>query len=83
MDSSPGSLGQNARIFNGPDGYQYRWRPANNTYNDYVVSGYFLLGARGRTPHAPPARCGGQERWYSENARLIDHLLSFRTIMAK
>lgn len=29
---------QNCRMFNGPDGYQYRWRPSNNSYNDVVVS---------------------------------------------
>jgi len=25
------------RVFNGPDGYQYRWRPSGNTYNDIVL----------------------------------------------
>ncbi|KAI0334769.1 hypothetical protein GY45DRAFT_1242081 [Cubamyces sp. BRFM 1775] len=25
------------RIFNGPDGYQYRWRPSHNSYNDVVL----------------------------------------------
>ena len=29
---------QNCRMFNGPDGYQYRWRPSNNATNDVVVS---------------------------------------------
>ncbi|OBZ76199.1 hypothetical protein A0H81_03580 [Grifola frondosa] len=27
----------NCRVFNGPDGYQYRWRPAGNSYNDVVL----------------------------------------------
>ncbi|THH33733.1 hypothetical protein EUX98_g416 [Antrodiella citrinella] len=25
------------RVFNGPDGYQYRWRPSGNSYNDVVL----------------------------------------------
>ncbi|KAH9951768.1 hypothetical protein B0H21DRAFT_775920 [Amylocystis lapponica] len=25
------------RMFNGPDGYQYRWRPSSNSYNDVVL----------------------------------------------
>jgi len=27
----------NARMFNGPDGYQYRWRPSNNATQDLVL----------------------------------------------
>jgi len=26
-----------SRVFNGPDGYQYRWRPSNNAQNDVVL----------------------------------------------
>ena len=44
---------QNGRIFNGPDGYQYRWRPANNQYNDVVVSVPFR-------PGCPAAAAGGR-----------------------
>jgi hypothetical protein len=25
-------------VFNGPDGYTYRWKPSNNSHNDIVVS---------------------------------------------
>ncbi|KAI0079658.1 hypothetical protein K474DRAFT_1639119 [Panus rudis PR-1116 ss-1] len=25
------------RVFNGPDGYEYRWRPSHNQYNDFVL----------------------------------------------
>ncbi|TFY69931.1 hypothetical protein EVJ58_g154 [Rhodofomes roseus] len=28
---------QNCRMFNGPDGYQYRWRPSSNATNDVVL----------------------------------------------
>ncbi|KAI0786370.1 hypothetical protein C8Q75DRAFT_721210 [Abortiporus biennis] len=27
----------NCRVFNGPDGYPYRWRPSENSYNDIVL----------------------------------------------
>jgi len=27
----------NCRMFNGPDGYQYRWRPSNNATSDVVL----------------------------------------------
>lgn len=30
-------LPQDTRIFNGPDGYQYCWRPSNNSTNDILV----------------------------------------------
>lgn len=30
-------ISKDNRVFNGPDGYQYRWRPSNNSYNDVVV----------------------------------------------
>ncbi|KAI0650014.1 hypothetical protein C8Q79DRAFT_899952 [Trametes meyenii] len=33
----PDPRSYNGRIFNGPDGYQYRWRPANNAQNDVVL----------------------------------------------
>ncbi|KZT12988.1 uncharacterized protein LAESUDRAFT_719293 [Laetiporus sulphureus 93-53] len=31
------SRAANCRMFNGPDGYQYRWRPSNNSFNDVVL----------------------------------------------
>lgn len=30
-------ISKDNRVFNGPDGYQYRWRPSNNSFNDVVV----------------------------------------------
>lgn len=30
-------ISKDNRVFNGPDGYQYRWKPSNNAYNDIVV----------------------------------------------
>ena len=49
---------QNGRIFNGPDGYQYRWCPSNNQYNDVIVSGSLAPGSRYLEPpgRAPPSR---------------------------
>lgn len=36
---------QSSRVFNGPDGYQYRWKP-NSASSDIVVSVYSLLRAQ-------------------------------------
>ncbi|PCH41434.1 hypothetical protein WOLCODRAFT_137387 [Wolfiporia cocos MD-104 SS10] len=33
----PDPRAPNCRMFNGPDGYQYRWRPSNNQYSDVVL----------------------------------------------
>ncbi|KAI0770793.1 hypothetical protein BC629DRAFT_776176 [Irpex lacteus] len=33
----PDSRVPDSRVFNGPDGYTYRWRPSNNQHNDIVL----------------------------------------------
>ena len=59
-----GLRGQNGRIFNGPDGYQYRWRPANNSHHDEVVSKYStsICGRHTHRLYGVADRNGGAHR---------------------